>query len=122
MEQACQIRLAFKRWGSPDAYDILGTADAPAGVHSSTRYLRAGDGSGTQEIDVVNNRSFVTFDNFSPSATGQIVLTVSGLGGNFGYLNNLVITPVAVPEPTSMAIVSVVGIGLLQRRKASVCR
>jgi hypothetical protein len=102
--------------------DILGTADAPAGIHSFSRYVLTGETSGTQDIDVVNNDAFVTFDNFSPNAAGQMVLTVSGLGGNFGYLSNLVITPVVVPEPTSLAMIVAVGMGLLQRRWTIVSR
>lgn len=99
--------------------EVLGGVDTPQNIHQFTQYTLTGLTTGVGQVDVINNHSnLVTFDNFM-SKNGVMTLNVLGLSGTPGYLSTVMITPIAVPEPSSLTAMMVGAVALLRRRRSA---
>lgn len=117
-------KIVFSFSGMDDSrkykIEVFGAADTTQNITSFTQYTLAGATTASGQVNVINNHSnLVTFDN-SSSSGGVMTLTVQGVGGSLGYINSLAITPIAVPEPTSLAVMVLGAVAMLGRRRVSV--
>ena len=113
------IVLTFSGMNDSQKYnlDILGVADTTQNITSYTQYTLTGSTTQSGQTNIINNdNSMVEFDNIS-SLNGTMTLTVAGVGTSLGYIDSLVLTPVPVPEPTTLGLLTIGGLALLGRRR-----
>ncbi|MCC6240230.1 MAG: PEP-CTERM sorting domain-containing protein [Phycisphaerales bacterium] len=118
------VRLTLKGLDSSQAYDLyffasrMGVSD-----NRETEYEVAGATTTSAYLNAANNSGNITsLTNFFSDANGEITIKIdpgpnNTNGSGFYYLG--VMELVAVPEPVSLSLLSLGGLALLSRRRAS---
>lgn len=83
----------------------------------NTTFTATGANSDGFTVNSVGNTALMTISNIAPTALGTITLTLSNNSSQFGYLNFLQVTPTAVPEPTSAALLGLALAAFVARRR-----
>ncbi|MEM1356392.1 MAG: PEP-CTERM sorting domain-containing protein [Planctomycetota bacterium] len=120
-QSGATITLTLSNLDTDLTYDfILYGARGNNGLVDTTYQVTGANDSGVINIGPVNTNDddFADITGIAPDVNGEITITatsINGSSGNGGALNLLVVT--AVPEPGSLALLSLGGVLIARRRR-----
>lgn len=100
----------FRIYGARPANALVTNIDVTEGINGNV--ITSGS------YDPLQNSEILTFSNLSADINGEITLKVNAPGtAGSGTVNFIQLETTAVPEPTSAIVLSLVGFGLVARRR-----